>query len=114
MLDTLHNADFDTRVKLLSKYFNINSDTAQPLATDAFEKYWKEVIGPKFDNVIFIEGKAGTGKTAAVINTIASILKGIDPDINAWIVNNTKANANKLSKVLKFNNSKSFDGNELL
>ena len=114
MLDTLHNADFDTRVKLLSKYFNINSDTAQPLATDAFEKYWNEVIGPKFDNIIFIEGKAGTGKTAAVINTIASILKGVDPDTNAWIVNNTKENANKLSKVLKFNNSKSFDGNELL
>ena len=114
MLSIIDSKDLEGRAKILQTYLHTTDAIAKLLATDSGKKYLKELIGPKFSNVIFIEGKAGTGKTAAVINNIASIINSDQISSSTWVVNNTHANADKLAKKLAIKDSKVFDGQELL
>lgn len=114
MLSIIDSKDFEGRAQIIQKYLGTVDGVAKLLATESSKKYLKELIGPKFSNIIFIEGKAGTGKTAAVINMIASIINNDWISQSTWVVNNTHANADKLAKNLSIKTDKVFDGKELL
>lgn len=114
MLSIIDSKDFKGRAQIIQKYLHSVDGVAKLLATESGKKYLKELIGPKFSNIIFIEGKAGTGKTAAVLNMIASIINNDQISRSAWVVNNTHANASKLAKNLSLKSDKVFDGKELL
>ena len=114
MLSIIDSKDFEGRAQIIQKYLHTVDGVSKLLATESGKKYLKELIGPKFSNIIFIEGKAGTGKTAAVINMIASIINNDWISQSTWVVNNTHANADKLAKNLSIKTDKVFDGKELL
>lgn len=56
----------------------------------------------KFANIVLTEGIAGSGKTGGVFDMTVRVLQQINPDLvkNAWVVNSTLANAQKLAKDL--------------
>ena len=114
LLEDFKSKTFEDRVSLLMSKYNLPKYLSNILSTKAGEKYIQEFIGPKFTNTIFIEGKAGTGKTAAIIKTISTILKNNELVSEVWTVNNTHANADALAKRLDVESIKTFDAKELL
>lgn len=70
-------------------------------------------IFPKYSNMYLTEGIPGAGKSKAVDYYTAQILKKFHGDIvkNAWLINNTKPNAEKLAKSLGMEFKELFDKN---
>ena len=68
-------------------------------------------VFPRYSNIYLTEGIPGAGKSKAVDYYTAQILKKFHGDIikDAWLINNTKANAEKLAKGLEVDFKELFD-----
>lgn len=87
MIDQFKNAKFEERVQYLTE-FGESKGTAQILATDEGAKwiYLHDSI-PQYDNITFIDGIPGAGKSAAVDALVVKYLQRYHKNIsdNAWV-----------------------------
>ena len=71
---------------------------------------------PRYDNISFLEGIAGSGKTRAVMKLAANIIRKINPDVlkHAFVVDTSEANADNLAKDIDISGHEALDRNSLM
>lgn len=110
---------FDERKKYLKNYSDIS---ASVWATDAMSSLFiNHDLVPQYDNITFIDGIPGSGKSAGVGVLTMNLLKDIYPDSvkNAWIIHGgdsetSTEESEKLKNNLKLKEGKTFNRFQLL
>ena len=72
---------------------------------------------PNFDNILFIEGIAGSGKSKGVLVTLSKLLAKTNPEFvqsKIFIAHTNKTKADNLGKATKFSNYEAHDHDSLL
>jgi superfamily I DNA and RNA helicase len=72
---------------------------------------------PNFDNILFIEGIAGSGKTKGVMVTLSKLLAQTNPEFaqsKIFIAHTNKTKADNLGKATEFSNYEAHDHDSLL
>jgi pantothenate kinase-related protein Tda10 len=72
---------------------------------------------PNFDNIVFIEGIAGSGKSTGVLITLSKLLAKTNPDLvdkKIFIAHTDKVKSNTLGETTEFTNFEAHDHDSLL
>ena len=106
------NADEATRQQIRDEY-------GQDIFwEDAKKPYFKNSdFLPNFDNIVFVEGIAGSGKSTGVLKTLSKILAKSNPDFvnqKIMVAHTNKTKAEKLGNSTKFTNLEEHDHDSLL
>lgn len=108
---TTWNKDAETRQKIREAY---GSD----LIGDDQEAFFKNNdFLPNFDNIIFVEGIAGSGKSTGVLKTWSKLLAKVNPDFisqKVLFAHTSKLKAENLAKSTTFTNFEAHDHDSLL
>lgn len=98
MQDYLRNLTLDKRTDLYKKIFGENLSSF--LAEDVLQDLIIDSLVPQYDNVTFLEGIAGSGKTRAVMLMTAKLLDSVNKNImeNAFIIDTSEENAIDLAE----------------
>lgn len=88
------------------------------MKTDDLKPYFKNNdFLPNFDNILFVEGIAGSGKTVGVLSTLSKLLAKTNPEfVNQKVIfaHTNQNKANKLGKSAAFTNYEAHDHDSLL
>ena len=87
------------------------------LFADKFLKYFGSYDAvPQFENMIFIEGIAGSGKTSGIWSTVRAIIDNIDPEVlkGSIFAHVTKKNAENANENIKLDSPQFFDKEGLM
>ena len=104
-------SDESTRDKIREAYGN-------DLLTEDRKDYFKNVdFLPNFDNIIFVEGIAGSGKSTGVLKTLGKVLAKTNPEFvsqKILIAHTSQTKAENLGKSTAFTNFEAHDHDSLL
>lgn len=114
--------------KSLSEYWNSISETERVniqnesessfISSNKNKDYFKNNdFLPNFNNILFIEGIAGSGKTSGVLKTLFKLLNKTNPEFTSkkiLIAHTNKLKGNKLGKSLNLTNFEAHDHDSLL
>jgi hypothetical protein len=82
------------------------------------KKYFKNNdFLPNFENILFVEGISGSGKTTGVLKTLSKLLAKTNPDFvnqKVFFAHVNKTKAEKLGKSTTFTDFEAFDHDSLL
>lgn len=119
-LEYIQSLSQEERFNLIKQAFPYYDEgTAKVLSLDEMLPYLQNVgLIPTYDNITFLEGIAGSGKTRAVMKMTAEVLNLIKPELldNAFVVDTSEKNAHNLAgdKGLQLKKYKAFDKESLL
>ena len=118
LLDYLYGLTEDERRKLFISQ-GMDQETATLYSLDSMKPFLKQLpFIPYYDNITFVEGIAGSGKTHGVLNMVCSILNKTSPKLlsNVMIAHVTEKDAQALGgkKGLNLQNFKAKNKQQLL
>ena len=96
----------------------IRKDYGSSILKENESKFFKNAdFLPNFDNILFIEGIAGSGKTKGVMVTLSKLLAKTNPEFvqsKIFIAHTNKTKADNLGKATEFSNYEAHDHDSLL
>ena len=116
LLEYLEGLTEDERIKLFISQ-GMDQEEATFLGVDEMKPYLKLLpYIPYYDNISFVEGIAGSGKTHGVLNMVKRMLAKSAPDLlrNVMIAHMESTDAENLAKELGLTKSKGKNRKELL